>query len=362
MKEIFFLFSIILHFQCSRASEIEQDDIIGMIISYEHSWIGYKDCLRVWNFFNSYIGVENEHKPLPKEFRGRKYLLLFYNDKIDMLKGYLSLQNETEMIKEIFDLLEEHCRILLSDESLWEVVKDLSAREIYDKAILKYRDYSLNPEDTAAINRVISSLAVWQERIRDEPCGSILEIFYIYNLSIISLSPIENFFYYCSELKYAQLFATFELKERGGKRILQAQLNARINKFIDARMITTKEDYYQMVAAHIILRQNTKHYYLPDYIRKFFVDRAIKLASKKDLPIEKRQVYIDDLEDSRRLYNAYFKSDRSQETAPSALKKQCEKLLNGVIRYNYDEELFSLFHQLCLETHPELFKGLYSLI
>jgi hypothetical protein len=357
MKVKNFLFFILLHFQCLRGSQIEQDDIIEMIVSYKHNWIGYKDILKVWDFVNSFIGIENEQKPLPKEFRGRKYLLLYYNDKIDMLKGYLSLQYETELLKEVYDLLEEHFKILLREESLRKAVENLSAHEIYGKAIAKYQDYNLNPEDTITINKVINSLAMWQEKIKSEPSSDILKIIYKYNHDVISFPPSENFFYYCSELKYAQMFVTFGLIEHEGKRILQAQLDARLDKFVTGGGLETV-DYYQMIAAHTILRQNTKYYCLLDYIRKFFVNRAIKLASKKDLPFEERQVFIINFENSRLLY---FKIHHNQ-SAPNSLKKQCQKLLNAFNTYNYDEDLFSIFHELCYEKHPEFFTGLKSLI
>jgi hypothetical protein len=352
--KIFIFLSCLLN--CLNGSQNDPNAIIQAIVSYPHKWIGFKLRAQFRNLVASCISDELEGKPLPKAFRGRKFILLNYYDRLPVTKAYLSNKEESENVKRFFDVLEEYFRIFHTREDLSKAMENLSPKEIHCLAEYKYLEYKLESGEVDRIRDLANLLESIKNEISSSSIGN--DAFMIIDAivnDVMQISLIRDYFVYHSNWEYCKRMALLGLTEHGDKKILQAQLNEQLKKFIPE----TLEGETNVVTAFQILKFNTYNIYLSDYVRKIFAKSAIELASTVNPPAEQQQVLDENFERNRILffhYSKYF----FKRTSPFYVRRLCTKLISACKRYNYTEKLFSALYEICFESNSHLFADLIS--
>jgi hypothetical protein len=355
----FFLFSLFLGL---KGSQNEQIDMIRMIITYKHDWIGFTDSLNFRKFIHSFI--VNEELLLPTEFRGRKFLLFFLYNEIKILRLYFSLVNETIAIKKLFDLLEDIFQIFFTSQKLLNAANEFSEEELHELALNKTCLYE-DAKDTEKINNLKQALSnlllqyrnSWIKMSDLEACEKnalverIAEGFKGISLSV-------DFFYYFSNLKFYQSYLEFGFIEHGTRKVLKDQLDKQLYEFAESGMMGNGR---KVLAAIYIYRKKTKSKGLPDYVGKLYARNAIMLVKERQSLCEMQ--YLDErdrlLQLSRSLFIYYSKS-LFHLINSKYVSELCTKLKSACDRFKYDTDLFSTFHEICYERFPNLFKDLIS--
>jgi hypothetical protein len=351
-REIFILFLFPL-LNCSTTSQSEEPNIIHEIISYPHNWIGLIDCLRFREFITL---IDYEKRPLPTEFRGRKFLLLYNYNKIRILKGYFSFQNETKTVKEFWDLVEEFYRIFFKAKSYIDNILNVSAAQLYDIAVQTIQGEEDDPEDVKRMNDLKRSLGLFRQSQRDivnEP-QEFLRISTEVIADVMKSIPLcERYLCYYSDLRYIYDFSVLGLVEHGTPEVLKAQLDKKLDEF-------TMEVGVELLAAYFIYRENTKFFHLLDYIREKYASIAIEIATMPITP-HKQEILIKNHQHYRyllKLHADIVPKDILRSRDGFAL---CSNL-KILCLTNFNEILIFTFHDICYRFHPELFKGLVDLV
>jgi hypothetical protein len=351
-REIIIIFLVPL-LNCSNISQNGEQSIIEEIVSYPHKWIGLVDCLRFRKFIAQ---VDSEQRPLPTEFRDRKFLLFYNYNKIRILKGYFSFPKESKIAKEFWDLVEDFYRIFFKMKTYSNQVQRVSAGLLYDIALQNITGEEDDPEDVKRIKDLKSSLSLLKQRLeenRNEP-QEFLRISAELISDIMKNIPLrEKYLCYFSDLSYIYGFSKLGLTEHGTQEVLKTQLDKHLDEF-------TKGGGLNLLAAYYIYRENINFFHLLDYVREKYASIAIEIATmpitpqRRQILLKKHQHYRSLLELHADVVSKDILTSRDGFLLCSNLKILCLS--------NFDEILFSTFHDICYRYHSELFKGLIDLV
>jgi hypothetical protein len=353
---ILFLFSLL---DCSKKLSSEECSIVQTIISYPHSWIGFTDGLKIRDKINSLI---INLRPLPMEFRKRKFLLLYNYDKIKILKAYFQIQTEDEHLKAFLDTAEEYYQIFFKKKNFHSRLWKLSAWDIMK--VLKNKSQNIHDDEDVQDN--ISALILVQPLIHckrklksttsgEEADGILKLVKRIMNDIKSSKFNREKYITHIGDLRFHEIYSSFRLIEHGRKEDLFAQLDRYLDEFSTG---SYKEEMRIFISYCIIIHNFSDQFNLLDYIReKFAVISTLLLDSSAEPEI--KEEYLIKYERFKKIHRHFlskrpdpdvFRSD-FVETLCMDLRENCQ--LN-----NFDEISFTTFYEICHSTCPEILKAL----